>query len=82
MNNEPDWSLSSHRYQSPLLFPGGAWELLGPSPTRTFSRLVSICKGGVGGLGEHLEKTWGVGREKRGHQLGEVGKGSWGTEGC
>lgn len=36
---------------------------MGQSPTRNFSRLVPICKVGVGGLGEHLGKTRGAGEE-------------------
>lgn len=79
------------------MFPGGTWELLGQSPTRNFSRLVPICKGGVGGLQEHLGRTRGAGekgalkgagvgwgdwgKEERGCQLVEVGKGSWGPGG-
>lgn len=47
------------------MFLGGARELLGQSPTRNFSRLGPICRDGVEGLGEHLEKTWGVERERR-----------------
>lgn len=49
--------------RAPSLFPGGAWEQLGQSPTRNFPRLFPISKGGVGGLGEHLGKMWGVGGE-------------------
>lgn len=43
----------------PPLVPRGAWEQLGQSPTRNFSRLVPISKGG--GFGELLRKTQGVG---------------------
>lgn len=47
----------------PPLVPRGAWEQLGQSPTRNFSRLVPISKGGVGvgASGELLRKTQGVG---------------------
>lgn len=56
------WSLSSHRYQSPL-FSQGSLGAAGPKPNQEFFQAGSYIQGwlGGGGFGELLRKTGGGG---------------------
>lgn len=79
--------------RTPSLFPGGNLGAFGSKPNREFFQAGSYMQGWGGGPREHSGKTRGVGekgalkeggrwgKEERGRQLGEVGKGPWGSRG-